>query len=304
MDKIKVLAVADSEDGRYILKRKLTSENLAVTGFSKAESALEKALSARPGAVVILPEKNEDAVRLALDIYISLPGCAVFLLSDNIDMSLLEASMGAGVRKILKKSCGENELLECIRAGVCAEKARARNFSGELSSAKSKVLSVFGAKGGIGKTTIASNLAVTFAQSGSKTIIIDLDLQFGDVNLFFDLEPRDTIAELVQDKQNFDIDTMRGFIKIHSSGVSVLCAPKSPEFSEMIKGEHIEKIINTLRPYYDYIIIDTPPVFNDTTIVAIENSDKLLLIVSPDISSLRNAKISMDVLDSLEQKEK
>ncbi|MDP4110074.1 MAG: AAA family ATPase, partial [Bacillota bacterium] len=91
---------------------------------------------------------------------------------------------------------------------------------------------------------------------------------------------------------------------IHSSGVSVLCAPKSPEFSEMIKGEHIEKIINTLRPYYDYIIIDTPPVFNDTTIVAIENSDKLLLIVSPDISSLRNAKISMDVLDSLEQKEK
>jgi pilus assembly protein CpaE len=265
---------------------------------------MEKSFSLMPGAIVISLGDDGDALGLASKLYVLLPGCTVILLSGTIDLPLFEKAMHAGVRKILDINCDAGVLVDSIKSGFGVEKARVQNFSNEIIGSKSRVISVFGAKGGIGKTTIASNLGVSFAQAGNRTIIIDLDLQFGDVNLFFDLEPRDTIAELVQVKQSFDIDTVRGFIKLHSSGVSVLCAPKSPEFSEIIKGEHIEKIINTIRPYYDYIIVDTPSVFNETTLVGIENSDMLLLVVSLDISSLRNARISMDVLESLQQKDK
>ncbi len=91
---------------------------------------------------------------------------------------------------------------------------------------------------------------------------------------------------------------------LHSSGVSVLCAPKSPEYADLITGDHIEKIINTIRPYFDYVIIDTAPSYNDCSIVAIENSNFVLFVISLDISTLRNARISADVFETLNQKDK
>ncbi|MCX7614976.1 MAG: AAA family ATPase [Clostridiales bacterium] len=305
MEKIKVIAVANQDGTRFELKNKLHCNDIAFLGFTKSENALEKILSLMPNVAIVVHEgMNDSFLELAEKIFLSLPGCSVILLSETIDIDLMEKAMHAGIRKVLPFHCDTGLLTDNINLVYKLDKTRVKNFNSELISAQSKVISVFGAKGGIGKTTIAVNLAVCLAQTGKKVIIIDLDLQFGDVNLFFDLEPRDTIAELVQDKLNIDIDTIRSFIKLHSSGVSVLCAPKSPEFAEIIRGEHIEKIINTIRPYYDYIIIDTPPIFNETTIAGIENSDMVLLTISLDISTLRNAKISMDIFDSLQQKEK
>lgn len=305
MEKIKVLAVVEDENLRFDLKSKLTHEDIAFIGFSRAEAGLEKALNLMPHVVIIVLEPgNQSYLELAEKIYVALPGCSVVLLCETVDLEVMERAMVAGIRKVLGLHCSAAALIESIKQGFHIEKARVHNYSGEMGSVKSKIISVFGAKGGIGKTTIAANLAVSLAHAGKKVIVMDLDLQFGDANLFFDLEPRDTIAELVQDKQNFDIDTIKSFIKLHSSGVSVLCAPKSPEFAEIIRGEHIEKIISTIRPYYDFIVIDTPPSFNETTITAIENSDLVLLTISLDISTLRNTKISIDILESLQQKEK
>ena len=305
MDKIKVLAVVEQEDLRLDLKNKLTQNDIAFVGFAKEHSALEKVQSLTPNVVIIVNHPgNHTSLELAETIYVSLPGCFVILLCENIDIEMMQKAMEAGIRKVLYVGCTSDLLLESIRQGFLAEKARIQNYSSEIVNSQSKLIAVFGAKGGIGKTTISVNLAVALAHAGKKVVVVDLDLQFGDVNLFFDLEPRDTIAELIQDKQNFDIDTIKSFIKLHSSGVSVLCAPKSPEFAEIIRGEHIEKIINTIRPYYDFIVIDTPPIFNETTITALENSDMVLLTTALDISTLRNTKISMDILESLQQKEK
>jgi pilus assembly protein CpaE len=305
MDKIKVFAVSDQENLRLDLKNKLIHEDIAFVGFSKTEIALEKTLSLMPNVVILVHEPNNDYfLDYAQKIYVSLPGCSVILLCEEASIDLMEKAMRAGIRTVLELNCHADVLIESIKQAFSMEKARVQNYSSEIANTQSKLITVFGAKGGIGKTTIATNIAVALAHAGKKVVVIDLDLQFGDVNLFFDLEPRDTIAELVQDKQNLDIDTIKSFIKLHSSGVSVLCAPKSPEFSEIIRGEHIEKIINTIRPFYDFIIIDAPPMFNETTITAIENSDLILFVITLDISSLRNTKISMDILESLQQKEK
>lgn len=106
------------------------------------------------------------------------------------------------------------------------------------------------------------------------------------------------------EKTEFDIDTIRSYMNVHSSGVHVLCAPKSPEQSEGINANHIEKLMNTLRSYYDYVIIDTPASFNDITLTAIEGSAMVIFITGFDISILRNSKLSINLLDNLQQKEK
>lgn len=305
MEKIKVLAVADSEDIRFDLRNKLMHDEIAFVGFSKNKTALEKAVGLSPNAVILVREEEDDSfVKRAGEIYVSLPGCFVLLLCEAVTMEVLEKAMQAGIRTVMDFSCTKEALVESIRRGFSVERARMKNFSSERGSVDSRLIALFGAKGGIGKTTLSVNLAVALAHMGKKVVVIDLDLQFGNVNLFFDLAPRDTIAELVQDKQNLDIDTIRSFIRLHSSGVSVLCAPKSPEFSEIVRGEHIEKIITTIRPFYDVIIVDTPPMFNETTIAALENADLILMAVTLDICALRNTKISADILDSLHLKEK
>jgi pilus assembly protein CpaE len=200
----------------------------------------------------------------------------------------------------------QKQLIENIKLAANLEKMR-NSTSGPGASNMSwgsKVITVFGTKGGIGKTTLAVNLAVKLSESKKKVALIDLDLQFGDVNVFLDIEPKDTLSELVQDNNTFDIDTIKNYMVLHSSGASVLCSPKSPEYAETITPSHIEKIINTIRPFYDYIIIDTPPVFNECTLTAIEISSKFLFVIALDISTLRNAKISMNLMESLQQVEK
>jgi pilus assembly protein CpaE len=129
-------------------------------------------------------------------------------------------------------------------------------------------------------------------------------LQFGDVNLLLDLEPKDTIVELVQERGGITIDNIKAFSMVHSSGVSVLCAPKSAEFAELVSARHVETIIDVLRPYYDFIILDLPPAFNDVSIAAVENCDELMLIYNLDILSLKNAKVCLTILDQIQQREK
>ncbi len=306
MEKIKVLVVADSEDKRYELKTILSSDEIAIVAFSKTGAAvLDKAVSLLPEVVVMVGDKSiNDYAEIAERIYMSIPTCTVLLLYENPAMDIIEKAMQAGIRKVLPWPCEKKTLIENIKLLSSVEKMRASNSKQNRVVWQSKVITVFGTKGGIGKTTIATNLAVALSRSGKKVAIIDLDLQFGDVGVFLDLEPKDSIAELVQERNIFDIDSIKSYMVLHSSGVSALCAPKSPEFADVVTGEHIDKIINTVRPYFDYVIIDSAPSYNDCSIAAIENSNAVLFIISLDISTLRNARISADVFETLNQKDK
>lgn len=306
MDKIKVLIVCDSEEKRYELKNILTSDEIAIVAFSKTGViVLDKVASLLPDIVLMIVDNygNEHS-EVAERIYTSIPSCTVILLCENLDIKLVEKAMQAGIRKVLQWPCDKKALIENIKLLCSVEKMRASNNKHSNVSWQSNVITIFGTKGGIGKTTVAANLAVALSRSGKKVALIDLDLQFGDIGVFLDFEPKDSIAELVQERNSFDIDIIKSYMMLHSSGVSALSAPKSPEYADVVSGDHVEKIINTIRPYFDYIIIDTPPAFNDCTIVAIENSNLVLFLITLDISTLRNARISMDVFETLNQKEK
>lgn len=307
MEKIKVMIVGNNDNRIYEIKSLLRNDSVAFIGFSKQdENVMEKSISLKPHVMIIQCEDEyKDAIDLAEQIYIKIPGCAVILLCDSFDMSVIEKVMLVGVRKVLQFPIDTETLTENIKLAHYMEKSRMENSDMTASyNMQSRIITVFGAKGGIGKTSISVNLAVSLAKMGKKVAVIDADLQFGDVNVYFDIDPKDTISELSQGNDAGDIDAIKRMMALHFSGVSIVCAPKSPEYAEYVTPKNIETMINTMRPFYDYIIIDTAPVFSDITMAAIENSNLVLLIAVQDISTLRNTKITLNILESLQQKEK
>jgi pilus assembly protein CpaE len=305
MEKLKVVVVTENIDYRLTIKNLLDSEDIAVAAFTNCDkSAIPKIISLCPDIVICTyDEKNSCVFEISQSIYLSIHGCSIILLSNDVKLEIVTKAMQNGIHLVLPINIDKKEMLNNIRQANIIEKQR--SVDGVKSTGnKSKVIAFFGGKGGTGKTTVAVNIAVTLSQMNKKVIIVDCDLQFGDVNLLFDLEPKDTIAELAQESNSLSIDIIKGFTMLHSTGVSVLCAPKSPEYAEYVTGKHIEDIINTLRPYYEYIIIDLSPSFNDISIAAVENCDQVYLVSGLDISALRNAKICTNILDSLQQKDK
>lgn len=306
MDRIKVLAILTDENNRYELKRKLMNDEIMFMGFARTgDAAMEKVLSFKPDAVVFAGGgETGDMLGFAGQVYVSSPGCAILLLSDRFDLPFFEQAMQAGIRKVLDVNCEAEQLVESIKACVRLERSRIKLVDSGVANVVSKVITVFGAKGGIGKSTIAANLAAALAHRGKRVAVLDLDLQFGDISLFYDLDPKDTIAELVQEYGTFDYEILKGYMQTHSSSVSILCAPKSPEMAETIRGESVERIINIVRSQFDYVIVDTPPYFNDISLVAVENADMVLQVITLEISTLRNTKMTLDIFKSLQQADK
>lgn len=305
--KIKVLVIGRADDKRTALLGLLESEGIgAAVQVKNGPPALDKVESMDPDvALIILGAGESDAFAICERIYLSKPRCAVLMVSDSVDMEALQKALGAGAMNLIRWPESAAELQDAVLAAY----NRKNTHLGALNEKRhggpaSKVITVFGTKGGIGKTTIAVNLAVKLSQMGKKVCLIDLDLQFGDVGVFLDIDAKDTLAELIRDNSNLDIDTIRNYMVLHSSGVHVLPAPNSPEFADIVTGSHVERLINAVKGYYDYIIIDTPPMLNECVLTAIEGSSLVLFILGMDISILRNAKICLNLMDSLQQTDK
>lgn len=305
MEKIKVVVVSNNIDAKIEIKNLLNDESIAIAAFLEYdEMTYLKIMGYSPDVVIMLHDRKEGQLfEIAGQIYAQLHGASVILLSEEIDLELLNKSMQYGIKHVLPQKTSSQELKEAVYKANSLEKTRL-NDNSFVKGTRSKVISFFGGKGGTGKTTVAVNTAVQLALNGKKTVIIDADLQFGDVTVLLDIDPKDTIYELSNEKGDMSIDVVKSMLCLHSSGLDVLAAPKSPELAEYIKDKTMELVINTLRPYYEYIIIDLPPGFNDTTIAVIESSDIVNLVASVDIVSLRNAKICLGILDALRQIDK
>lgn len=305
MEKIKVVILSDNIDYRLKLREYICSDDMIISGYvGYDENAILKIRGLSPDVLLITYEKNnESTFEICSNIYCSLQGCAIILITSDLSVDLVTRAMSNGVRKVLdEKSCKE-QLADSIRYSYQLEKSRLGDKY-KSGSRNSKVVSFFGGKGGTGKTTIAINTATALAKEGKKVLVLDFDLQFGDVNLHLNIEPKETISELIDEGGDMTIDSIKGYIMVHGSGVNVLCAPKSPEYAEYVTAGHVEKIINIVRPYYDYVIIDLPPAFNDQSIASVENSDNVYLVFGMDISSLKNAKLCLNIMESLQQKDK
>ncbi len=166
---------------------------------------------------------------------------------------------------------------------------------------KTKIVTIFSTKGGVGKTMIATNLAVWLAKNTDKRIaVVDLDLQFGDIGVMLKLDPEHTIYDCASISHQLNKDVMNRFLTKHESGVKALLAPLQPELADLIKGHHIKNIMEALRPCADIIIIDTPALFNDQVLTVLDETDLAILVATMDIPTIKNIRLCMHTLESLQ----
>jgi len=162
------------------------------------------------------------------------------------------------------------------------------------------MVTVFAAKGGCGKTTVATNLAAALAEGGKREVcLLDLDLAFGDVAIALQLFPAHTIADAVPMADNLDDEGVLSLVTNHSPGLSTIVAPVEPGVSESITAGMISQVISVLKRHFDFVVVDSPPAFTDHVLAALDESDVIALLTTLDIPALKNLKLSLEALDLL-----
>lgn len=305
--KINVLLISKMERNIGILRRMIDDEEILIIGDSPGGSlALDRIENTSPDIIIMtLGAGDTDVLSLAERIILHRPRTFVILVAEHIDVDMMQSAVKIGCHNVIELPTSQKDFADYIKSVYNNENIRLKSLNEKENLLwSSTVISVFGAKGGLGKTTIAANLAVKLAEKRKKVALIDLDLQFGDIHIFLDIEPKDTITELFQEVITPNIDSVRSYMAVHSSGVHVLCAPKSPEYAELISAEKVLSLLSLLRTYYDYVIIDTAPSFSEVNMTAIESSSLIFFVTGLDISILKNSKLSISLLESLQQTDK
>jgi pilus assembly protein CpaE len=185
------------------------------------------------------------------------------------------------------------------RVAFALEKAVARRRGAAVASgiALAPMICVLGPKGGTGKTLVSSNLAVAFASLGNQAVLVDLDLQFGDIGLALGLRPDKTIYDLARSGGSLDADKLDAYLVRHSSGLKVLLAPTRPDQASAVTVDFLRDVFTTLRSMSDYVVVDTPPGFTPEVIAAIDASSHVCVVGMLDSLSLKNTKLGLETLE-------
>jgi pilus assembly protein CpaE len=304
------MIVDDTPETRKNLRKLIELEDdMEVVGEAgNGQDAIELATQIRPDIVLMdINMPVMDGIQATERMSLYLPQVAIIILSVQGEQEYLRKAMSAGAREYLTKPPGSEELIQTVRRVYEIEKKRQSNLNQttitmnqESNKTSGKVISIFGTKGGVGKSTIAANLAVAIQQLTSKSVvIIDLDLQFGDVAMLLDVIPRRTISDLVGEPDHLDYKTVDSYLINHPSGIKVLPSPLRPEYAELVHGSHVENILNLLKQNYEYVILDTSRSFDDVTLTALDISDLILVITTLDVLAIKNVKLALEAMASL-----
>lgn len=312
MEPIRVMIVDDISETCENIKCLLHFEpRIDVIGVaSDGEEAIKKAEKLKPQ--VILMDINMpvlDGIAATEAISCRAPDSVIIIMSVQGEQEYLRRAMASGARGYIIKPFSSDELTETIYRVYELEKKRqfqVRNtVLQEGDQPREQVITVFSTKGGVGKTTLAVNLGVCLAQEfGFSVALLDLDLQFGDTAVMLNLMPRQSISDLAAEFNHLDRELLESCMVRHSSGLRLLAAPSRPEYAELVTAPLVEKIIKILKESYDYILVDTPGLFTDTGLVALDYAHQILLVLSMDLPTLKNIKLGLEVLDSLHHKDK
>ena len=255
-------------------------------------------------AVVLGPGVDlSSAVELAETMRVLRPSLAVILVRRRVDTSVLTDALRAGVFEVVE----ERDL-----AGLTTAVRRARELAMRLretvggppapeeGATRGKLITVFSAKGGCGKTTLATNLAAALADKGRRQVcLVDLDLAFGDVAIALQLFPAHTIADAVPLADSLDAPAVASLLTPHSPGLTTLVAPIEPGMAESIPASLVARVLTILKQQYDFVVVDTPPAFDDHVLAAFDQSDLVALLATLDIPALKNLKLTLETLDLL-----
>jgi pilus assembly protein CpaE len=263
------------------------------------------------GPGVALP----DALGFAERQRLARPALGVVLLRDEIDVRLLGEAIRAGVREVVEGRDPEAIRSACARSlqvsrqlGNAAPGADGparvggpTGAGGAAEPADARLVTVFAGKGGCGKSTMSTNLAVALSAGGRRRVLLmDLDLSFGDVAIMLQLVPERTIVDAVAMAGRLDQTGLRSLLTPYASGLDTLLAPSGPADGERVSRDLVAEILQVARRCFDYIVVDSPPFFSDQVLAAMDVSDHYVLLATPDIPSLKNLRLALDMFDLLE----
>jgi pilus assembly protein CpaE len=254
-----------------------------------------------------------DGIATTEQLAIRCPTAAVVMMSVQGEADYLRRSMLAGAREFLVKPFSSDELTASIRQVWSRERdkqtriaapavaAAASAAAGPSGGEPGIVVAIFSPKGGVGRTTIAVNLAVAAASLGGRRVaLMDASFQFGDVGVLLNLNPKNkSIADLAAQLESGEPDDLDNYVINHSSGVRVLLAPSSPEQAELITASHARQVIERLRSEHDLVVVDCPSSFNDATLGILDAADLILTLLSLEITSIKNMRLFLEVAEQL-----
>jgi pilus assembly protein CpaE len=315
-EKIRVLIVDDVAETRENIRRLLQFEkDLEVVGTENSgRSGIEAARQLKPDVVLMdINMPDMDGITATERIRSMNPVTQIIMLSVQGDSNYMRRAMLAGARDFLTKPPAVDELIAALRlAGKIAREERAKSIAasqmvtGRLSlstllpSTLGKIITIYSPKGGTGATTLAVNLAITLRSEEAPVLIVDGNLQFGDVAVFMNEQVRNSILELAPRVDELDPDVVDEVIISHkASGVQILAAPPRPEYADKVTPEQFKKLLEYLRTLYHYIVVDTSSGLSDIVLAAMDASDLIVLITTQEIPAIKSARQFLDVAEVL-----
>ncbi|RCK69299.1 MinD/ParA family protein [Desertihabitans brevis] len=264
---------------------------------------LRAVLDSSAAEVLLLDARDEPgpALGLARAVVDQHPGVAVVLVAEA-SAELALAALRAGVRDVVAPDAGLPELAAALeRAGRAASPGPAAGGSPLEPGTAGRVISVVSPKGGVGKTTVATNLAVGLARRWpGSTVLVDLDIQFGDVASALDLEPEHYLGDAVTGPARRDSMALKTVLTRHPTGLHVICAPDSPADADAVTESDVTHLLQVLATEFRYVVVDTAPGLSEHTLSALDQTTDLVLLASMDVPAVRGLRKEIDTLARLE----
>jgi len=316
-DKISVIIVDDIAETRENIRKLLQFESdIEVVGVARTgREGIDLAVEISPDVILMdINMPDMDGITATETIRKEVPFVQIVILSVQGDPNYMRRAMLAGARDFLTKPPMVDELISAIRrAGKMAQDEKQKSsaqfpsgdpgagFPGRRSAApKGAVIILYSPKGGVGCTTISTNLAIALHNDETPAVIVDGNLQFGDVAVMLNERSRNSIIDLAPRAEELDPDVVENVLITHgSSGVRILTAPSRPEYAENVSGEQFSLILDYLRQLYSYVVVDTSSSLTDVVLSAIDTGDLVILLVTQDIPSINNARQFLDLVDGL-----
>jgi pilus assembly protein CpaE len=243
-----------------------------------------------------------EALAFAVHERIQRPLLGVVLIREHVAFDVLAEAIRAGVREVVPAGDAGALHLACGRSLELSRQlgAIARPASAGPPPASAKVITVFSGKGGCGKSTVATNLAVSLAAGGSRRVLLlDLDLQFGDVGILLQLTAERSIADAIGMIGRLDEGGVRSLLTKYRPGLDTLLAPAGPAEGDHVTRDLISELIGVAKTMFDYIVVDTPPYFSDQVLAALDLTDWYVLVVTPDLPTLKSVRLAQDMFELL-----
>ena len=288
-----IILSAGMESFRELRAALATQEGARVlVGGDDAEQVFPEIERLAPNAVIVaLGAEPEPGLRFVERVARECPRTAVICTSRDASPDTILRSIRAGAREFLRLPVRPEEFATVYQrtAEFCAVQP-------EPAKKRGRVLSVFSSKGGTGTTFVATNIAAALQQP---TVLLDLNLQAGDLGLFLGVEPKFSIADLIENRERVDDTLLRSYLTPHTANLSLLAAPREADSADDIEAEHVFQVLEILRERFDYVVVDPQHTFDSITLAALDQSDEILLVLTLDIPAIRSTQRALQIFDRL-----